>query len=306
MLISIISLTLVIISILVSFSASSVSIGGYGLSSKLTSKKRKQLEGQQFSLYDESLYNKWDNDSEEFTVNAKGLCEPGETSAESGALLQIVQRIMRSEVFIDDDLKSKMVLDMKMIILELPAKLFGQYSFIFKNAKDVIEVTENIDDDLTLEIEYWSPKIALNKEKNSSKIKLKKLPKSFRLKTQIILLKGEINVSIQTSSTGVPKNTIKKITSIIKKFWKSRLEREVQVTIARNKNLKHQQQISKKMLKIQNDKRLDRMAYPEKYKKQSPSVRKEGISKSFISFMQIIVNCLMSARSVCFYVEIYR
>lgn len=273
MLISVVSLIFVVLCSLISLSASSISIGGYALSSQLTSKKRKQLEDQKFSLYDENLYNKWDNDSEEFSISAKEICD---SSAESSTLLQIVRRIMNSEVFTDDDSKSKMALDMNMIILELPAKLFGQYSFIFKNARDTIEVSENIDDDLTIEIEYWSPKITVNKENNSNKIKLKKLPKSLRLKAQITLLKGEINVNIQTSSTGIPKNIIKKISAMNKKFWKTRLEREIQVAIARNKSFKSQQKLSKEILKIQNDKRLDRIAYPEKYKKQSPSVRKEG------------------------------
>lgn len=251
--------------------AASVSTGSHSFSSQLTAKKRKAIESLSLSLYDEKVYGSWSEDSEEFSLIANGIC--ADSSLESSTLLQMVQRILKgSELFSDSEEKTKIALDMNMCVIELPGKMFGKNTYIIKSPKDSIEVSENIDDDALVEVEYWSPKLDSTKTN-----KMKVLPKSLRLKTSITLGRGEINVIISTSSTGLSNNALKKIIKINKKFWQSRLERELQVTVARNKQLKQQTIVSKNIEKVKTAKRLDRIAYPEKYKQQSPSVRKEGI-----------------------------
>lgn len=253
--------------------ASSISAGSYSFSSQLTPKKRKAIESLKLSLYDEKVYGTWSKDSEEFSLNANGVCDDSEL--EAGALLQIVQRILKgSEVFSDKEEKTKIALDMNMCIIETPGKIVGKNTFVLKNSKEVLDIDRNIDDDAIVEVEFWSPKI---ETKNTKTKKIKMLPKSLRLKTQITLRDGEMTVTILTSTTGLSKNDIKKIIKVTKKFWENRLNREIQVTLARNRQLKQQSIVSKKAEKIKNDKRLDRIAYPENYKKQSPSVRKEGV-----------------------------
>lgn len=267
-------LSLLLVSVEISLlNASSISTGGYSLSSQLTTKKRKVIDNLKLSLYDEKVYGSWSKESEEFSLNAVGICEE-EKALASSTLMQIVQRVLKgSGVFVDPEDKSKTAVDMNMCVIELPQKFLGRNNFILKSAKETLEVGENIDEDTVIEVEYWSPKLDSSKSD-----KLKKLPKSLRLKVQIMLQNGEMTVSVQTSSTGLSKSTIRKVMKVTRKFWQTRLESEVQVAIARNKQLKQQLLISKSAEKVKNAKRLDREAYPEKYKQQSPSVRKSGVT----------------------------
>ena len=256
---------------IVCITASSALTGGFSFSSQLTTKKRKAIEDLQLILYEEKVYGGWSKESEEFSLNASGICDDG---LESSTLLQIVQRVLKgSGIYVDQEDKSKTSLDMNICMIELPLKFVGKSTFVLKNAKKTIDVTENIDEDSVIELEYWSPKVAKSKTN-----KIKDLPTSLRLKVQIMLQGGELTVSVQTSSTGLSKSTITKIMKVTRKFWQTRLDSEVQVAIARLKQLKSQSMVSKSAEKLKNAKRLDRIAYPEKYKQQSPSVRKEGVT----------------------------
>lgn len=251
--------------------ASSVSIGSHTFSSQLTSKKRKKIEGLNMSLHDEKVYGSWSMEGEEFNLNLNVL--RSDSSLEPSTLLQIVQRILKgSELFSDPQEGTKMSLNTNVCIIELPGKIFGKNTFVLKSSKESVETGENIDDDAVVELEYWSPKFD-SKKSNTKRL----LPKSLRLKTQITLGKDEITVTILTSSTGLSKKTLKKIIMTNKNFWMARLEREIQVMLARKKELKQQAVVSKKIEEVKTAKRLDRIAYPEKYKQQSPSVRKEGV-----------------------------
>ena len=251
--------------------ASSVPVGSHTFTSQLTSKKRKKIEDLNMGLHDEKAYGSWSMEGEEFNLKANVL--GSDSSLEPSTLLQIVQRILKgSELFSDPQEKTKMALSLNVCIVELPGKIFGKNTFVLKSNKESVETGENIDDDAVVEVEYWSPKVD-NKKAQTKKL----LAKSLRLKTQITLGKGEITVTIFTSSTGLSKRTLKKIVKTNKNFWMSRLEREIEVTISRKKQLKQQATVSKKIEEVRTAKRLDRIAYPEKYKQQSPSVRKEGV-----------------------------
>lgn len=264
-------LVLLLAETIVAISAGSALTGGFSFSSQLTPKKRKALEDLKLILYDEKVYGGWNKDSEEFSMNTSGICDDG---LEASTLLQIVQRVLKgSGIFVDQEDMSKTSIDMNMCMIELPLKIFGKSTFVLKNAKKTVEVIENIDEDAVIELEYWSPKVP--KSKTNS---VKDLPTSLRLKIQIMLQEGELTVTLQTSSTGLSKSTISKIMKVTRKFWQTRLDSEVQVAIARLKQLKSQSLVSKSAEKLKNAKRLDRIAYPEKYKQQSPSVRKEGVA----------------------------
>jgi hypothetical protein len=252
-------------------SAGGLLTGGFTLSSQLTSKKRKALEALNLSLYDEKVYGVWSKESEEFSLNAVGISD-GDKAQDSSTLLQVVYRVLRgSGVFIDPEDKSKAATDMKTCVIELPQKIIGRNTYILKNTRETLEVEENIDDDLIVELEYWSPKL-----EGSSSSKIQQLPKSLRLKVQIMLQGGEMTVSVKTSATGLSKSTVLKVMKVTRKFWQTQLESEVQLAISRRRQSQIQSQISKSAEKEKNAKRLDRVAYPEKYKQQSPSVRKTG------------------------------
>ena len=262
---------ILLVSNLLALDAASVAAGSYSFSSQLTSKKRKAIEGLSLSLYDEKVYGSWSKENEEFSLNASGLCE--DSQMEASTLLQMVHRILKgSEIFNAEEEKTKLAVDMNMCVIELPGKIIGRETFVVKNVKESVDVSENIDDDALVEIEYWSPRLDTAKSN-----KIKTLPKSLRLKIQVTLGNGELTVTILTSSTGLSKKSLDRIVTVNKLFWKSRLERELQVVRARNKQLKIQSVVSKNAEKIKSAKRLDRVAYPEKYKQQSPSVRKEGV-----------------------------
>lgn len=265
-------LSLLLITVtLVLTTAGSLLTGGFTLSSQLTSKKRKALEALNLSLYDEKVYGVWSKESEEFSLNAAGISD-GDKAQDSSTLLQVVHRVLRgSGVFVDPEDKSKAATDMRTCVIELPQKIIGRNTFVLKNTRDKLEVEENIDDDLFVELEYWSPKL-----EGSSSSKIKQLPKSLRLKVQIMLQGGEMTVSVKTSATGLSKSTVLKVMKVTRKFWQTQLESEVQLAISRKRQSQIQSQLSKSAEKVKNAKRLDRIAYPEKYKQQSPSVRKTG------------------------------
>lgn len=248
--------------------AVSISLGGLALTSQLTSQKKRRsitTDSYKQTLPSEEEYEKWNKEYEEFTVNISGVIDKDASDTiRSATLLQLLQRIVKgSDIFNDKSEDGKMVIDMQNSVIEFPATLFGRNVYITKSTKNDIEIESTNDDDLVSVLEYWS----INPKKNK---------KSLRLKTQITLSGNKLKINIYISSKGISKNTIKKIKNINRNFWKSRLEREMQVAIVRNKNFKTYSIISKEVLKLKKEKRLDKEAYPEKYKKQSPSVRKTG------------------------------
>ena len=253
--------------------AGSVSTGSFSLSSQLTSSKRKKVESLKLSLYDKKLYSKWDKEREEFSLNASGINDEEDNGVDASNLLQIIHRVLKgSGVYIDPE-KCKATMNMQLCMIELPKRFMGVNSFVLKSSKDVLKADESVDEAVVVEIEYWTPKLDDNK---ATKTEL--LPKSLRLKVRIELEAGEMTVSVQTSSSGLPKKTIRRIMKVTRKFWQTRLEGEVQLAIARKEQLRSISKITKSADKIKNAKRLDRIAYPEKYKQQSPSVRKEGVA----------------------------
>lgn len=266
--------TLLVVGNLSILSAGSVSTGSFSLSSQLTSSKRKKVESLKLSLYDKKLYSKWDKEREEFSLNASGINDEEDDGADASILLQIIHRVLKgSGVYIDPEEKCKATMNMQLCMIELPKRFMGVNSFVLKSSRDVLKADESIDESVVVEVEYWTPKIDDNK---ATKTEL--LPKSLRLKVRIELEAGEMTVSVQTSSSGLPKKTIRRIMKVTRKFWQTRLEGEVQLAIARKEQLRSISKITKSADKIKNAKRLDRIAYPEKYKQQSPSVRKEGVA----------------------------
>ena len=265
---------LLVVDKLVILIAGSVSTGSFSLSSQLTSSKRKKLENLKLSLYDKKLYSKWDKEREEFSLNVTGINDEEEAGVDASTLLQIIHRVLKgSGVYIDPEEKGKATMNMQLCMIELPKRFMGVNSFVLKSSRDVLKADESIDETVVVEVEYWTPKTDDNK---ATKNEL--LPKSLRLKVRIELQAGEMTVSVQTSSSGLPKKTIRRIMKVTRKFWQTRLEGEVQVAIARKEQLRSISKISKSADKVKNAKRLDRIAYPEKYKQQSPSVRKEGVA----------------------------
>jgi hypothetical protein len=265
---------LLVVGKFVILTAGSVSTGSFSLSSQLTSSKRKKLESLKLSLYDKKLYSKWDKEREEFSLSMSGVNDEEDVGVDASTLLQIIHRVLKgSGVYIDPEEKCKATMNMQLCIIELPKRIMGVNSFVLKSSKDNVEAVESNDESVVVEMEYWTPKIDDNKATNS-----KLLPKSLRLKVRIEMEAGEMTVSVQTSSSGLPKKTIRRIMKVTRKFWQTRLEGEVQVAIARKEQMRSLSKISKSAEKIKNAKRLDRIAYPEKYKQQSPSVRKEGVA----------------------------
>ena len=59
-------------------------------------------------------------------------------------------------------------------------------------------------------------------------------------------------------------------------FWQDRLPQELDVIVARRKQLQSHAAASKLAAKAKKAAKLDRIAHPEKYKQLSPTVRRTG------------------------------
>ena len=169
--------------------------------SLLSSKRRRKLERKNFGLYDENVYGKWCDDDglkEEFSILLADVDELGdEEQQQMGSLVQMAQRISSSlEIFIDKEERGRLGIGSQLCTVELSCWPFGQHAYVLKNARHgQVAIDENVSN--MVEVEYWTPKEDHRQQPTDRKINV---PKSIRLKTQLVLEDGQIKVCITTPS----------------------------------------------------------------------------------------------------------
>ena len=241
--------------------------------SMLAPKRRKNLEKKDLSLYDERAYGEWSDDlKEEFTIPLADFMEQlGDESQQMVALTQMAQRVTSTfETYVDKEENSLIGLGPKLCTVELLCWPFGRDVYVLKNAKERITVDKESPD--TIEVEFWTPRLD-NSDRSSSSRGIP-LAKSIRLKTQLVLDDGQIKVTVFTSSNGLSRSVVGRILRSAAHFWQERLFRELAVVLSRREQLQALSAASKIASKQRKAKEIDRIAHPEKYKQQSPSVRK--------------------------------
>ena len=172
-------------------------IGQYRwFTSLLPSKRRRKLEKKNFGLYDEHVYGEWCDDDgmkEEFSILLADVDELGEGEQQMGSLVQMAQRVSSSlEIFNDKEEKAQLGIGTQLCTVELFCWPFGRKVYVLKNARSgQVAVDDKVSN--MVEVEYWTPKEFDRKQPTDRKIKL---PKTIRLKTQLILEDGQIKVRI--------------------------------------------------------------------------------------------------------------
>ena len=181
--------------------SSVLSVGGIvgqyrWFTSLLSSKRRRKLEKNHFGLYDEHVYGKWCDDDgmkEEFSILLADVDELGDGEQQMGSLVQMAQRVTSSlETFIDKEERAQLGIGSQLCTVELFCWPFGRNVYVLKNARNgQVTVDENVSN--MVEIEYWTPKDEKRKKETDRNIIL---PKSIRIKTQLVLEDGQIKVRI--------------------------------------------------------------------------------------------------------------
>ena len=93
---------------------------------------------------------------------------------------------------------------------------------------------------------------------------------AYRFLIEFSYSSSNLKVILKTSSVGLKKSKQNILSSIIQKFFISRLRREVSLLISRQKIQELQSQKSKIVRKSKRDKDLDKIVHPEKYKLPRP------------------------------------
>ena len=164
--------------------------------SLLSSKRRRKLERKNFGLYDENVYGKWCDDDglkEEFSILLADVDELGdEEQQQMGSLVQMAQRVSSSlEIFIDKEERGRLGIGSQLCTVELSCWPFGQHAYVLKNARHgQVAIDENVSN--MVEVEYWTPKEDHRQQPTDNR-KIN-VPKSIRLKTQLVLEDGQIKV----------------------------------------------------------------------------------------------------------------
>ena len=239
-----------------------------------TPKRRRKLvaKHEEASCYDEEVYSPWKGDDdglvETFTlaVDADALGDGEEE--QMAAVVQMAQRVTRSEeLFTDKEERAQQGLGGDVLCVFELRSWFGYHVYLLKDVRDGEAVAADSDQPNLVEIEWRTPRGV--GEKRGIQV-----PRTLRLKTQLVLVGDELQVTVLASSAGVPRAAIGRILRTHARWWRARLPKEFEVVAARRRQFKQLAVASKTASAARKKKELDRIAHPEKYRQISPSVRR--------------------------------
>jgi hypothetical protein len=247
------------------------------LTSVLTPKRRRKLvtKHEEASFYDEEVYSPWkqgdgDNDLvETFTLAVDADALGDDEDEQMAAVVQMAHRVTRSaEVFTDRAERAQQGLADVLCVFELRAWLFGRHVYLLKDTRDGDAVVADSDQPNLVEVEWRTPRVDASGRRGVP------VPRTLRLKAQLMLDGDQLKVTVLASSAGVPRAAVGRILRTHAAFWRAKLPKEVEVAAARRRQFKHLAVASKTASAARKKKELDRVAHPEKYRQISPSVRR--------------------------------